>query len=65
MMSMLRRACLAAGLFVLASPVWAAGATYQPMVDSLARLAPTLDREVLTHAAPKQISHIEALMERE
>ena len=50
MMSMLRRACLAAGLFVLASPVWAAGATYQPMVDSLARLAPKLDKQVLTHA---------------
>ena len=50
MMSMLRRACLAAGLFVFVSPVWAANATYQPMVDSLARLAPKLDKQVLTHA---------------
>jgi hypothetical protein len=50
MTSMFRRACLAAGLFVLALPVWAAPASYQPMVDGLARLAPTLDRQVLTHA---------------
>lgn len=50
MISVLRRACLAAGLLVFAAPLWAATATYQPMVDSLARLAPKLDRQVLTHA---------------
>jgi len=50
MISVLRRVCLAAGLLVFAAPLWAATATYQPMVDSLARLAPKLDRQVLTHA---------------
>ncbi|EWC43354.1 murein L,D-transpeptidase catalytic domain family protein [Stutzerimonas stutzeri] len=44
------RACLMAGLFALAAPVWAADAAYQAMVERLGRLAPRLDRQVLTHA---------------
>ena len=49
MISVLRRAAWRRA-FVFAAPLWAATATYQPMVDSLARLAPKLNRQVLTHA---------------
>ena len=55
MRPMLRRLCLLAGLSVLSAPVWATVPLYQPLVESLARVAPTLDRQVLTHAvAPLQ-----------
>ncbi|MEG4316122.1 MULTISPECIES: murein L,D-transpeptidase catalytic domain family protein [Pseudomonadaceae] len=50
MRPLLRRLCLLAGLSVLSAPVWATVPVYQPLVDSLARVAPTLDRQVLTHA---------------
>lgn len=50
MIPLLRRLCLSAGLLVLSSSVWATTPAYQPLVDSLARVAPTLDRQVLTHA---------------
>ena len=49
MMVSFRRLLLVAGLF-LSTPLLAATPTYQPMVDDLAPLAPTLNRKVLTHA---------------
>lgn len=50
MLVLLRRLCLAAGLVALASPALAGAPAYEPLVDSLARTAPKLDRQVLTHA---------------
>jgi len=50
MISWFRRACLAAGLFVCAAPLWAATASQQTLLDSLAGAAPRLDRQVLGHA---------------
>ncbi|MCQ4257957.1 murein L,D-transpeptidase catalytic domain family protein [Stutzerimonas stutzeri] len=49
MMSSLRSLCMAAGL-LLSSPLMAASADYRPVVESLSRVAPTLDVQVLTHA---------------
>lgn len=49
MFSMLRRLCLAAGLFVLSAPLLAAPAS-PALVDSLSRAAPSLSRAVLNHA---------------
>ena len=49
MMSSLRSLCMAVGL-LLSSPLMAASPDYQPVVDSLSRVAPTLDVQVLTHA---------------
>tara|TARA_R100001143_G_scaffold32087_1_gene30995 strand:- start:167 stop:337 length:171 start_codon:yes stop_codon:yes gene_type:complete len=49
MMVSLRRLCLAAGL-LLSMPLLAAPPAYQPLVDDLSRVAPTLDPVVLTHA---------------
>ncbi|AZZ47245.1 hypothetical protein C1896_21310 [Pseudomonadaceae bacterium SI-3] len=49
MMVSLRRLCLAVGL-LMSMPLLAASPAYQPLVDDLARVAPTLDPVVLTHA---------------
>ncbi|MGK9066278.1 murein L,D-transpeptidase catalytic domain family protein [Stutzerimonas chloritidismutans] len=49
MMVTLRRLCLVAGM-LLSAPLLAAPPSYQPVVDRLARVAPSLDRQVLTHA---------------
>lgn len=49
MLHSLRRLLLAAGLF-LSLPLMAAPPAYQPLVDTLARVAPSLDQRVLTHA---------------
>ncbi|MCJ0972213.1 murein L,D-transpeptidase catalytic domain family protein [Pseudomonas sp. PS1] len=49
MMVTLRRLCLVAGM-LLSAPLLAASPPYQPLVDDLARVAPSLDRRVLTHA---------------
>ncbi|TBU90340.1 murein L,D-transpeptidase catalytic domain family protein [Stutzerimonas kirkiae] len=45
-----KRLCLGAGLFILSSSVFAAHTAYKPLVDTLAHVAPALDRKVLTHA---------------
>jgi hypothetical protein len=50
MIRVIRRLLCAAGLSLCATPLLAAQPTYQPLVDSLARVAPKLDRQVLTHA---------------
>ncbi|MFG3452252.1 murein L,D-transpeptidase catalytic domain family protein [Stutzerimonas stutzeri] len=44
-----RRLCLLAGLF-LSTPLLAAGPSYQPVVDELSSVAPSLNLDVLTHA---------------
>ena len=49
MMVTLRRLYLVAGM-LLSAPLLAAPPSYQPVVDRLARVAPSLDRQVLTHA---------------
>jgi hypothetical protein len=49
MMSSLRNLSAAVGL-LLSAPLMAATAVYQPVVDSLSRIAPTLNVQVLTHA---------------
>ena len=49
MMVLFRRVFLAAGLF-LSLPLLAAQPAYKPLVDSLSRVAPGLDQQVLTHA---------------
>ncbi|KJH79683.1 murein L,D-transpeptidase catalytic domain family protein [Stutzerimonas stutzeri] len=49
MMVSFRRLCLMAGL-LLSTPLLAASPSYQPIVDSLVPLAPSLNPKVLTHA---------------
>ena len=49
MMVSLRRLCLAVGL-LMSMPLLAAPPAYQPLVNDLARVAPSLDPVVLTHA---------------
>ncbi|MBF6622510.1 MAG: murein L,D-transpeptidase catalytic domain family protein [Pseudomonas stutzeri] len=49
MMTTLRHLCLAAGLFLFA-PLVSASPSYQPLLNDLSRVAPTLDTQVLTHA---------------
>lgn len=48
-MVLFRRMLLAVGLS-LSLPLLAAQPAYQPLVDSLSRVAPSLDRQALTHA---------------
>lgn len=45
----LRRLCLAASL-LLSAPLALAAPAHQPLLDDLARVAPALDAQVLTHA---------------
>ena len=49
MMVVFRRFFFAAGLF-MSMPLLAAQPVYKPLVDSLSRVAPSLDQQVLTHA---------------
>ncbi|QLF94076.1 murein L,D-transpeptidase catalytic domain family protein [Pseudomonas sp. ABC1] len=50
MSNLFKRLCLGAGLLILSSSVFAAQPAYKPLVDTLAKTAPTLNRQVLTHA---------------
>lgn len=49
MMNSLRSLCVAAGL-LLSAPLMAGSPAYQPVVESLSRVAPALNIQVLTHA---------------
>lgn len=52
MSGLIRQLCLcAAGLWLFSSPVLASGSpAYQPLLDSLSRAAPSLNKEALRHA---------------